>query len=337
MLVLWPGRGLRCAQSGCGPAGGSQTKITNRPADASSQWSEDLFSFALENLNHLEDNDCEEMLRSTQQRLAALQQPKIAPGKLPPDALLASWPEPDMLRQVVSRLNQWVDTQEKPAESKPDPMLATLPADLRQAADGREPGTGPLHGLRRLHAHGSGLAPRRLAFEMGRRRHGRRTAGGPQPVRLDHPQYPDRLRRSRAACRKCRGKPCSWGMARPGSGHGRTSCCLRQRGIDAALLALPEEGSSPASTPGKSPATRREGAAEAVVCRRPDRRQGEEALSLRSQVGPADSRAAAASPRTSRAGWTSSPPRSTRSWRIPSCSTGLPWGPTRRIGPARPT
>ena len=118
------------AQSGCGPAGGSPTKITNRTADASSQWSDDLFSFALENLNHLEDNDCEEMLRSTQQRLAALQQPKIAPGKLPPDALLASWPEPDMLRQVVSRLNQWVDTQEKPAESKPDPMLATLPADL---------------------------------------------------------------------------------------------------------------------------------------------------------------------------------------------------------------
>ncbi|MEI8374773.1 MAG: hypothetical protein WCJ35_18265 [Planctomycetota bacterium] len=118
------------AQSGCGPVGGSQTKITNRKADASSQWSDDLFSFSLENLNHLEDNDCEEMLRSTQQRLAALQRSHTAPEKLPSDALLASWPEPDMLRQVVSRLNQWVDTQEKPAESKPDPMLATLPANL---------------------------------------------------------------------------------------------------------------------------------------------------------------------------------------------------------------
>ena len=117
-------------QGGCGPAGGSQIKITNRTADVSAQWSDDLFSFALENLNHLEDNDCDEMLRSTQQRLAALRQPAVPPGVLPPDALLASWPEPDMLRQVVSRLNQWVDTQEKPAESKPDPMLATLPAGL---------------------------------------------------------------------------------------------------------------------------------------------------------------------------------------------------------------
>ncbi len=118
------------AQNGCGPAGGSPTKITNRQADASSQWSGDLFNFAMENLNHLEDNDCEEMLRSTWQRCAALQQSKMAPEKRLPNALLASWPEPDMLRQVVSRLNQWVDTQEKPAASKPDPMLATLPADL---------------------------------------------------------------------------------------------------------------------------------------------------------------------------------------------------------------
>jgi len=116
--------------TGCEPTGGSSIKITNRSADTSSQWSEDLFSFALENLNHLEDNDCEEMLRSTEQRLVALQQPNEFPGLLPPDSLLASWPEPDMLHQVVSRLNQWVDTQEKPSEPKLDPMLATLPADL---------------------------------------------------------------------------------------------------------------------------------------------------------------------------------------------------------------
>ena len=72
------------------------------------------------------------MLRSTEQRLVAMRQPKIAPGIVPPNRLLASWPEPDMLRQVVGRLNQWVDTQDKPAESKPDPMLATLPATLRK-------------------------------------------------------------------------------------------------------------------------------------------------------------------------------------------------------------
>jgi hypothetical protein len=117
------------AQNGCGPANAG-IKITNTKAVNTSQWSEDLFTFALENLNHLEDNDCDEMWRSTRMRWDALRQPKPWPAVVPTDALLASWPEPDMLRQVVSRLNQWVDTQEKPAPWKPDPMLATLPAGL---------------------------------------------------------------------------------------------------------------------------------------------------------------------------------------------------------------
>ena len=141
-------------QSGCSQPGNSPTLITGHKADASSQWSEDLFSFAVENLNHLEDNDCAEMLQSTVRRIEAVQLDGAGPGPqaqglarqggaiaewereraslgpLPPNALLTSWPEPDMLRQVVSRLNQWVDTQPKTAESKPDPMLATLPAKL---------------------------------------------------------------------------------------------------------------------------------------------------------------------------------------------------------------
>ena len=102
------------SQSGCQPAGGAPTKITNRTAASDTQWSDDLFTFALENLNHLEDNDCEEMRRSTEDRIELLSHPQSAPGALPPNNLLASWPEPDMLRQVVSRLNQWVDTQSKP-------------------------------------------------------------------------------------------------------------------------------------------------------------------------------------------------------------------------------
>jgi tetratricopeptide (TPR) repeat protein len=117
-------------QGGCGNANGSATKITGAAADNSSQWSSDLFKFALDNLNHLEDNDCQEMLHSTQMRGFALEHPEEFPGVLPPDALLQSWPEPDMLRQVRDRLNQWVDTQVKPAPEKPDPMLAALPPDL---------------------------------------------------------------------------------------------------------------------------------------------------------------------------------------------------------------
>jgi tetratricopeptide (TPR) repeat protein len=114
------------AQNGCGPAEGSSTRITNRTDTNASQYSADLFGFAIENLNHLEDSDCEDMVQKTELRLRALQESGVAS----PDALLASWPEPDMLRQVVSRLNQWVDTQSKPAPQTRDPMLAQLPADL---------------------------------------------------------------------------------------------------------------------------------------------------------------------------------------------------------------
>ena len=245
------------AQSGCGPAGGSPTKITNRSADASSQWSEDLFSFALENLNHLEDNDCEEMLRSTEQRLAALQQPKIAPGKLPSDALLASWPEPDMLRQVVSRLNQWVDTQEKPAESKPDPMLATLPADLLKLPMVEKLGQAQftaydgymlmeavwLRDASRSKWAGGGSADElqvaRSLFDWTIRN-----------IQTDHdradrvPQVP--------------WETLFLGHGTPLERAWTYILLLRQRGIDAALLALPQKDSGKDSSPataGKSPAT----------------------------------------------------------------------------------
>jgi hypothetical protein len=114
--------------SGCGRK--STAVKVNRASNSSAQWSEDLFSFAIANLNHLEDNDCREMMQSMQMRRTELLQPQLASGVAPTNPLLASWPEPDMLRQVVSRLNQWVDTLEKPAPWKPDPMLAALPADI---------------------------------------------------------------------------------------------------------------------------------------------------------------------------------------------------------------
>ena len=55
-----------------------------------------------------------------------------------PNRLLAAWPEPEMLRQIVDRLNQWIRTQQPPADWKLDPMLAALPkplADLPQVKD----------------------------------------------------------------------------------------------------------------------------------------------------------------------------------------------------------
>jgi hypothetical protein len=119
---------LLLAASGCGKSHGA-TKAGATGA-SSAQWTDELFSFAVANLNHLEDNDCLEMLKSTAERLTALQHPENALTKVPSNALLASWPEPDMLRQVVSRLNQWADTLDKPGKWQPDPMLKSLPPDI---------------------------------------------------------------------------------------------------------------------------------------------------------------------------------------------------------------
>ena len=79
------------------------------------------------------------------ERLAALRDPRLGPAIVRANALLASWPEPDMLRQVVSRLNQWVDTLEKPAPLAPDPMLATLPAEFRKLPMATEADLGEAH------------------------------------------------------------------------------------------------------------------------------------------------------------------------------------------------
>ena len=180
------------SQSGCQPAGGRATKLTNRTTAALRNGPKTCSRFALENLNHLEDNDCEEMLRSTVERIDRLEHPNIAPGVLPPDNLLASWPEPDMLRQVVSRLNQWVDTQDKPEPVEARPHAGRLAQRTCPAADGGESG----------HAHFTSYDGYMLmeavwlrdavALEVGRRQFGRRAARGPQPVRLDHSQYPGR-------------------------------------------------------------------------------------------------------------------------------------------------
>lgn len=115
---------------GCGRSGDAVK--AKHAGYTSTQWSKELFDFAIENLNHLEDNDCQEMFSSMRERLAALQDPRLGPAIVRANALLASWPEPDVLRQVVSRLNQWVDTLEKPAPLELDPMLATLPAEYRK-------------------------------------------------------------------------------------------------------------------------------------------------------------------------------------------------------------
>jgi hypothetical protein len=113
---------------------GGHDSTSSQPAHpdsdvTSGQYHSELFSYSIDNLNRLEEFDAADAMEQIFQRLNA--QDKTKPEFS--DTLLAAWPEPEMQRQIVERLNQWIRTQTPPADWKPDPMLATLPkssADL---------------------------------------------------------------------------------------------------------------------------------------------------------------------------------------------------------------
>ena len=250
------------------------------------------------------------------------------PGMLPPDALLASWPEPDMLRQVVSRLNQWVDTQEKPAavEARPDagdlacrspklPMVENLGQAHFTAYDGYMLMEAVwLRDASRSKWAGGGTADElhvaRSLFDWTVRN-----------IQTDY-DSPDRV------------PQVPWetlflGHGTPLERAWTYILLLRQRGIDAGLVGL-ARGRFLAAAGATD--RRPNGVAEAVVCRRPDRRQGERSSISSIQSWACRFPGPPASPRTSRAGWKSSPPRSTRSWPNPKLLDRLALGRRAVLG-----
>jgi hypothetical protein len=97
----------------------------------SRQNQEELLSLAIDNLNRLEEFNSPDLFNQLIERLDPRNQPKPGQADAHFDPLLASWPEPEMLRQVVDRINQWALAQQPPAGWKVDPMVATLPKLLR--------------------------------------------------------------------------------------------------------------------------------------------------------------------------------------------------------------
>ena len=91
-----------------------------------------LFAYAVNNLNRLEDSGSGEMRPQIEGRLQKLAQQD--PGAWDPktDWLAMTLPQPDMLREVVNRLNQWITTQPPPADWRLDPLVAQLPPSLRE-------------------------------------------------------------------------------------------------------------------------------------------------------------------------------------------------------------
>jgi hypothetical protein len=121
--------------AGCGGCRRSKTTDRSREAGgefAAAQHHDDMLLYAIDNLNRLEDFDSGDSLFELLQRFDPRNEPKPGQPERQIDPLLAAWPEPEMFREVVDRLNQWVHGQQPPAGWKVDPMTASLPKPLRE-------------------------------------------------------------------------------------------------------------------------------------------------------------------------------------------------------------
>ena len=137
-------------------------------ADASAQWCDELFSNAVNNLNRLEEFDASEVRNQILQRMRSVDSGGQLPQAQQADPLQATWPGPEMLEQIVNRLDQWVKVQNRPSDWKLDPLVATLPAahwpSFRWFGSSTRWSSPP---VRRIHAVGGGVAPRCLELGAG--------------------------------------------------------------------------------------------------------------------------------------------------------------------------
>jgi len=130
-LLLWFLLPLAAGCGGCGDSAASRRSDSEKPAD---QLSEELFAWAIGNLNRLEEFDAGDMLQEIVKRLD--QSKATGEG----GALMQTWPMPEMLRQVVNRLNQWIRAQTPAAVWQGDPIIKTLPEKLGQLPQVKELG-----------------------------------------------------------------------------------------------------------------------------------------------------------------------------------------------------
>jgi hypothetical protein len=126
---------LLIACGGCGNSS-SPSGIDRIHSSASDPWQKERLDYAIDNLNRLEEFESGAMVRDILKQAsspnALTGTGAAAAGDLKNDALLATCPQPEMLRQVVDRLNQWIRSQPQPADWAVDPLVATLPQPLRE-------------------------------------------------------------------------------------------------------------------------------------------------------------------------------------------------------------
>jgi len=98
----------------------------------SAQWQGEFLTNAIDGLESLDEFNYDLVLPELLDRLLTDQGPRSLRELVEDDALLATWIVPDMLRQIVNRLNQWAREQEAPAGWEPDPLVAALPESARE-------------------------------------------------------------------------------------------------------------------------------------------------------------------------------------------------------------
>jgi len=110
--------------TGCGGCTDSPNSLgPNDPAAqrAAEQWHGELLTWAIDNLNRLDEFDSDEVIHQISARLTSPPSPA-----LPQDALLETWPEPEILRQIVARLNKWIRSTQQPTPWEGDPLIKAL-------------------------------------------------------------------------------------------------------------------------------------------------------------------------------------------------------------------
>ncbi|MBN1395052.1 MAG: tetratricopeptide repeat protein [Pirellulales bacterium] len=120
---------------GCGDAKEASQRNRREEREISGRQREKLMTYAIDSLNRLDEFNTSSIVPQIFRRLEALAESDAEDSGGPSGALLAAWPETEMLAQIVDRLNQWVRSQQPSPDWAADPMLAALPeplADLPQ-------------------------------------------------------------------------------------------------------------------------------------------------------------------------------------------------------------
>lgn len=116
--------------TGCdGDAQKNLDDTSNSPMD--DQWREDFYASIMASLRQTEKFHSGATIREQiVARLTRQDQPPGAPPDSEEDVLMAACPEPEMLRQIVDRLNQWAELPKSVPDWQVDPMLADLSPSL---------------------------------------------------------------------------------------------------------------------------------------------------------------------------------------------------------------